>query len=204
MRHRVAAVVATTVVAVAPLVAIALLVAACGSTALPSTVPSASSAPSAAASNTVAVDESLMARLPVAVGGIVLTADPATAADIATDPSLAGSASAIAVAFAIVPGPSSGADQVAVASVVKLRDGVFGDAFYRSWRDSYDTAACQSAGGVSGHAEADIGSRHAYIGTCSGGAHTYHVYLEGKGIIVSVTSVGDQRLGEQIVAGLRD
>ena len=199
MRHPVAF--AASVAAIAG--AIALLVGGCGSAVVPSIVPSTSPAPTGVASSAVAVDESLIQRLPVSVGGIVLTSDPATAADIATDPSLAGSASAIAVAFAISPG-ASGDDEVAVASVVQLRDGVFDDDFYRSWRDSYDTAACESAGGVSGNAEADIGSRHAYIGTCAGGAHTYHVYLEDEGIIVSVTSVGEQRLGEQIVAGLRD
>ncbi|MCJ7710605.1 MAG: hypothetical protein MUQ32_07195, partial [Chloroflexi bacterium] len=111
--------------------------------------------------------------------------------------------SAIAVAFAISPGAST-ADDVAVVSVVRLRSDVFDDAFFRSWRDSYDAAACEAAGGVAGNAEAEIDGRPTYIGTCAAGAHTYHVYLEGPNVIVSVTSVGEGRFGEQIVAGIRE
>ena len=192
---------------------VALSLGGCGtstpSSAAPSVAPTASllpadsQGPSPAGSGAIVVDETLLRHLPVEVGGIVLVSDPATAASIATDPDLAAHASAIAVAYAIAPGASAG-DDLAVASVVRLRPDVFDDAFFRSWRDSYDTAACASAGGTSGNAEADIGGRHAYIGTCAGGAHTYHVYLEAENVIVSVTSVGEKRLGEQVVAGLRE
>ncbi len=93
---------------------------------------------------------------------------------------------------------------MAVVSVVQLRPGVFDDAFFRDWRDSYDAAACDAAGGVAGNAQAEIDGRDIYIGTCAAGAHTYHAYLEDASVVVSVTSVGDLRLGEQIMAGLRE
>jgi hypothetical protein len=58
---------------------------------------------------------------------------------------------------------------------------------------------------MSGRAEAQIGGRTTFIGTCAGGAHTYHVRLESDdAIIVSVTAVGERRLGEQVVAGLTE
>jgi hypothetical protein len=201
----------------APLL-IALTLGACGSsTASPTPAPTlattppptaalptatGSASPAGSVAPVVDVDENLLDLLPATVAGIVVTSDPVTAAGIATDPALAANASAIAVAIAVAPGGSS-AEDLAVASVVELRPGVYGDAFYRDWRDSYDTAACETAGGVSGHAEAEIGGHHTYIGTCAGGAHTYHVYLEKDDAIVSVTSVGELRLGEQVIAGLR-
>jgi hypothetical protein len=192
----------------------ALALAACGSTAptptptlapSPSPGPSAtdSPVPTAVASGGIVVDQTLLDHLPVEVGGIALVSDPDTAGNIATDPDLATNASAIAVAFAIGPG-ASGDDDVAVVSVVQLRPGVFDDGFFRDWRDSYDAAACDAAGGVAGNAQAEIDGRTVHIATCAAGAHTYHAFLEDASVIVSVTSVGELRLGEQIVAGLRE
>jgi hypothetical protein len=188
----------------------ALLFVACGTdTTSPSVapttslVPPASGRPAPSGSGSIDIDETLIDHLPAEVEGIRLTGDPDTAGTIASDPDLATNVSAIAVAFAIAPGTSV-ADDLAVVSVVRLRPGVFDAAFFRSWRDSYDAAACEAAGGMTGNAEAEIAGRHTFIGSCAAGAHTYHVYLEAPGVIVSVTSVGDRRLGEQIVAGLRE
>lgn len=187
-----------------------LALGACGSTTptqtpTPPPGPSASHSPvpTAVASSGILVDQTLLDHLPVEVGGIALVSDPDTAGNIATDPDLATNAAAIAVAFAIGPGASDG-DDVAVVSVVRLRPGVFDDTFFRDWRDSYDAAACDAAGGVAGNAQADIDGRTIHIGTCDAGARTYHAFLEDAGVVVSVTSVGDLRLGEQIMAGLRE
>ena len=109
--------------------------------------------------------------------------------------------SAIAVALAIEPRASAG-DDLAVVSVVQLRPGAYDDAWFRSWRDTYDAAACEAAGGVQGNAEAVIAEHDTFIGTCAQGAFTYHVHLEDPDRLVSITSVGDRRLGEQVVAGL--
>ena len=200
-----------TVILAGSLLTVALLLVACGGEPLTPTVaptssllPPASDTPSAATpSAAIVVDETLIDYLPVEVAGIALTSDPGTAAEIASDPDLAASAAALTVAFAIAPGASLG-DDVAVASVVRLRPGVFDAEFFRSWRDSYDKAACEAAGGTAGNAQAVIGGRETDIGTCAGGVHTYHVYLEASNVIVSVTSVGGLRLGEQIVTGLRE
>jgi hypothetical protein len=147
------------------------------------------------------VDGSLLDVLPAQVDGADLVSDPVTAASIAADPDLATIASAIAMAIAVKPG-SSGGDDLAVVSVVQLRPGAFDDTWFRSWRDTYDAAACAAAGGVSGNAQAEVAGHETYIGTCAQGAFTYHVHLEDHDRLVSITSVGERRLGEQVVAGL--
>lgn len=150
------------------------------------------------------VDARLLDVLPTEIDGVALEPDPTTAAEIATDPTLAGFAEAIAVALAISPGTSSG-DDLAIVSVIRLRPGVFGDAWFRSWRATYDTAACEVAGGVQGQpAEVEIGGRTAYVGTCTGDAHTYHVHLADPTLIVSVTAAGTRGFGELVVAGLAE
>ena len=156
---------------------------------------SPSASPSVGAS--VPVDPSLLAVLPATVRG--LTVGPVPDPTGLTDPTLVANVARIAEAFAI--DPASG--DFAYASVIALRPGVFSDAFFRSWRDSFDTGACSGAGGVVGHAEAQIGGRTTFIGRCAGGLLTYHVRLNGRDAIVSVSSLGQAHLGEELIAGLR-
>jgi hypothetical protein len=148
----------------------------------------------------VSVDPGLLEVLPLAVDGVALEADPDTAAEIASDPLLAESALSIAVALAATG--TSASDDIAVASVIRLRPDVFDEAFYQEWRDTYNEAACEVAGGVEFETASEVGGHAAFVGTCSGGAHTYHTYLEDQGFIVSVSATGERRLGEQILAGI--
>jgi hypothetical protein len=87
-------------------------------------------------------------------------------------------------------------------TVARVKPGLFGDLFYRGWRDTFDAAVCEQAGGVAGHAEAEIAGRQTFIGTCAGGVHTYHVHLPDQDVIVSMQAVGDGRFGERVVEGL--
>jgi hypothetical protein len=167
----------------------------------PATASTGSGEPSAAQNGSVEVDSSLLSHVPATVGGVKIEPDPGTAAQIAADPDLAGDVERLAVGLAVGPG-SSGAEDVAIVNVVALRDGVLGEPFFRGWRDSYDEAACGQAGGVSGHAEAAIDARTVYIGSCNGGARTYHVAIEEDDLVVAVTSVGPGRWGEQVVSNL--
>ena len=80
-----------------------------------------------------------------------------------------------------------------VVTVARLKPGQFGDLFYRGWRDTFDAAVCEQAGGVDGRAEADIGGRQTFVGTCAGGVHTYHVHLPDSDVIVSMQGAGDGR-----------
>lgn len=177
-----------------------------GSPSLAATSPSAGAASVApgisgpvgsGATAVVPIDPALLAILPSEVGGIPLAAVPDPAGT--TDPGLAESVARMAQAYVVDPSTSD----FAYASVIALKPGVLDDGYYRSWRDSFDEGACSQAGGVSGRAETTIGGRTVAIGRCAGGVVTYHVRLDGPGIVVSVSSLGDERLGEQIVAGLR-
>jgi hypothetical protein len=206
--------------------AIALVVAGCGPsvpTGTPSAdppasataVPSASAAASPSASPSasaavetppslppgVTIDPGLLEVVPAQIDGVALEPDPDTAAEIAADPLLADSARSVAVAIAVAPG-SSGSEDLAVASVVRLRPDVFDEAFYQEWRDTYDEAACEVADGVESTAETEIAGRQVYTGTCVGGARTYHTYFVDQNFLVSVTASGERLFGEQIMAGL--
>ncbi|HEX7950636.1 MAG TPA: hypothetical protein VF494_09835 [Candidatus Limnocylindrales bacterium] len=174
----------------------------------PTTEPSSTAAkdptPGGSAASAVAVDANLLRVLPAQIGGVALEPDPTTAAQIAVDPSLAGSAQAIAVALAIRSGTSSG-DDLAIVSVIRLRPGIFTDSWYQAWRSTYDRGACDVAGGVKGApSETSIGGRTVFVGTCAGDARTYHVHLADLGLLVSVTAAGPARFGELVVGGLAE
>jgi len=178
----------------------------------PSTAPPASPTASAGATSSgtggpsaaVAVDPSLLAVLPDAVGGVPLQPDQVTAAEIAREPSIAPFVSSLALAAAFGP-PSSGAvGDYVVVTVARVKPGLFGDLFFRGWRQTFDTAVCQQAGGVQGAAQATIGGRQTFVGTCAGGTHTYHVHLPQRDLIVSMQGGGPRRFGERVVEGLNE
>ncbi|MBA2373292.1 MAG: hypothetical protein H0V74_03695 [Chloroflexi bacterium] len=137
---------------------------------------------------------------------------PEAAAEIAEDSTLGRSVSAVAVALALAPGGiggspaptgvSSAPDDLAVVTLARLLPGTFSDAFFRDWRDSHDAAACAPAGGVAGHAQATFGDRQTFMTTCFEGVRIHHVYLAGPDVLVAVTSLGDERLGERLVAAI--
>jgi hypothetical protein len=200
-------------VAVAILSTLAIVVACGPSTASP-TGSSAQNAPpasqqsrsttpsSAASSRAVAVDPSLLSILPDEVGGAPLDPSPETAAGIAKDPALAIAVEALAIGLAVSSGSSTDQDLV-IASVVRLRPDIFNEAFFRSWRHRYDDAACAQGGGVAGNAETEIDDRKVFIGSCANGAFTYHTRY-GEDVLVSLTSVGKARFGEQVMSNLGD
>ena len=136
--------------------------------------------------------------LPAAVGGRPIVETPDAERSTAADASVARDVERLAVGYVA----SANAADWAIASVAALRPGAWSDAFYRDWRDSYDSAICAPRGGVAGNASVTIGGRVVDIATC-GPLHTYHVHLPTRDVIVSVASVGDGRYGEQVMAGLR-
>jgi hypothetical protein len=147
----------------------------------------------------VAVDRTLLGVLPETVDGLAVDYDPQASAETAADPTLAATTEAIAYAIA-----ATADSDFAVAAVTRPRAGLFDDAFFRSWRDSFDTGACEPAGGVAGHAQALIDGRTVFITTCGGGLVVHHTFLRNRRLLVSVSSLGERRLGEKLVATLRD
>lgn len=161
----------------------------------PATAPG-TTAPSIGGQATV--DGALLDVLPPDVDGSTLQVDAETAAGIAADPALAEDIEALGV------GLYAGEADYAVVTVTRLRPGVVSDPWFRDWRDTFDAGVCAQAGGIDGHAEAVIGGRTTFIGTCVGGIRTYHVHLAGPDRIVSLQALGDARYGELIVAGLTE
>jgi hypothetical protein len=179
------------------------------STPVPAPTPSGTgedASPTAGSSTSagVIVDPGLLSVLPDAIGGVPVNADPATAADIAAEGSIAPFVSALALATAFGPAATSGAGDYVVVTVARLRPNTFSDLFFRGWRDTFDAAVCDQAGGVAGSAETEIAGRQTFIGTCAGGVHTYHVHLPTDDLIVSMQGLGPGHFGERIVEGLTE
>jgi hypothetical protein len=184
---------------------VAISLSGCGSTPGPSPAASTrtatplATAGSTASASAVVIDRSLLGLLPGNVNGFGITESPEGEASAAQSRDLSTVATGFAAGLAADP---AGGDW-AFAVVVALRPGVMSDATFRGWRDSYDAGACSQAGGVGGHAQAEIAGRTTYITTCGGGLHTYHVWLPAQQRLVSISAVGDRRFGELLVKGLR-
>jgi hypothetical protein len=163
-------------------------------------VPTRAPGSATASSSAVAVDPSLLGLVPANVAGFAITESPEAEASAAAGPELSQVATGFAAGLAADP---AGGDWAFVV-VVALKPGVMSDAVFRSWRDSYDEGACSQAGGVGGHAEAELGGRTAYIASCAGGVRTYHVWLPARQRLISVSAVGERRFGEQLVTGIRE
>lgn len=171
----------------------------------PTTTTPSPTAPAGSGGATVIVDPGLLDVLPSSVAGVSVAADADTAAEIAADPSLTANVDALALAAAFGPlATDDAAGDYAVATVVHLRPGTFSDGFFRAWRDTFDAGVCEQAGGVDGHAQAELGGRTVWIGTCAGGVHTYHAVIRDESVIVSLQSAGPGRFGEQMMAGLTE
>ena len=169
-----------------------------GATATPAPTPAVSAPGSAAVSGGAVEDPSLLGILPATVDGVDVTLEHDAFLDaVSSDPGFTRNVKRAAFGVAV-----SGSDLVS-GVVAELVPGVYSDAFFRDWRDTYDVGACSQAGGVAGNAETQIGDRTVYIGTCAGGLRTYHVWLPERGTIVSAFALGDKRLGEALMEGLR-
>lgn len=149
------------------------------------------------APGSIPVDQTLLELLPASVNGMAL--EPVTEPQGADDPALVDTVDRLAQAMLFDPVTGD----FAYVSVIALRPGVFDEAYFRSWRDSFDEGVCSQSDGLAGHAQAVIGGRTVYIGRCEGGVTTYHVRLGTHDAIVSVSELLDARLGERIMAGLR-
>jgi len=167
--------------------------------AIPSTTPGETAPPTSlgSAADVPANDPSLLALLPATVDGAAVTEEPESFAEAIGDPDFVASVEAAAFPFV-----ARSAD-LASGVVARLRPGVFSDAFFRDWRDSYNAGACAQAGGVVGNAEAQLGGRTVYIASCAGGLLVYHAWLDQEGVLVSMFSLGEGRFGEQLMDGLQ-
>jgi hypothetical protein len=161
--------------------------------------PTGTASPLGSVSSPIPIDPGLLDLAPATLDGLDRQTDPTVDAGIARDPDLASLASSFATGLYIDPATGN----FAYVSIVRLGHPLSDEA-YRDYRDSFDEAACRQAGGKTGTASASIGGRQVDIGSCAGGVRTYHAKLADRSIIASISSFGDRRLGEKLVADLRD
>jgi hypothetical protein len=160
-----------------------------GATGAPATLPPTT--------DPVEEDEGLLAVLPEEVDGAPVARVP-LAFEEASDLSDFTTSIGSAVFFV-----AAGAADLVSGLVAKPRDGVYSEDWYGDWRETYDDGACAQAGGIGGRAEAAIGGRPVSITTCAGGMRVYHAWVEEQGVVVSLLAIGDNRLGEKVMASLR-
>ena len=167
---------------------------------VPSALLSAGPGPaSPGASPAVPIDPSLLAILPASVSGQGINEIPEVEANLMTDPSLVQNASSLAVALGI----NMNTGDFAYVAVIQLKPLVFSNAFFLSWRQSYDDGACSQSDGLQGTSTTTIAGRQVYVGSCNGGAKTYHVHLAAPDRLVSITSVGTGQYGALVLASLK-
>jgi hypothetical protein len=159
-----------------------------------SPTPQPTPLPSGAA---VALDASLLGILPATIAGATVTSEADSFAQAIKDPTFI--ANVDRAAFAVVVN----GNDLASGVVAHLRPSVYSAAFWKDWRETYDSGACGQAGGVLARASSTIGGREIFVTTCAGGLRVYQVWLSGPGVVVSLFSVGDRKFGEQLMAGLK-
>ncbi|MGH2464155.1 MAG: hypothetical protein ACRDGI_01725, partial [Candidatus Limnocylindrales bacterium] len=84
------------------------------------------------------IDTGLLVSLPAMIGGQPVNEVPEIEAELASDPDLAHNASSLAVALGI----NMATGDFAYVAVIQLKPLVFSNAFFSSWRQSYDQSAC--------------------------------------------------------------
>jgi hypothetical protein len=147
----------------------------------------------------VVLDETLLGILPEAIDGIEMTYAPDEAAIALDDPALPRIATALDAGVAV----DAARGNLVYALVVRLKPGTFSDAIFRQWRDSFTLGACAASGGPIGEAESTIDDRTVYITSCAAGLHTYHVWLQQQDVVISASSIGEARFGQQLMDNLR-
>jgi len=145
------------------------------------------------------IDATLLDYLPATVDDVAIAENIDEAAVAIADPTVAQIATAVDVGVALDE-PSG---NLVTAHVVRIRDGAFDDATYRTWRDTFDAGACAAGGGVKGRAETTIDARTVFITTCVTGLRAYHVWIPDEDVVISAASVGTGDFGRLLMDGLQ-
>ena len=142
------------------------------------------------------MDPTLLGILPATVGGISVQEFPEAEQQAIGDPDLGRNVTRVATAFV---GDAAGTNW-AYAAIVDVRPEAQSEAFYRDWQDTFDTSACERAGGVARHSAIVISGRDVQRTACATGIRTYHVRIKDTGLLVSISDLGDLNFGEQVIA----
>jgi RES domain-containing protein len=148
----------------------------------------------------VAIDPALVDLLPSTVAGLAVVRATATEEAAQASPRFADAADGFAAVEVIA---TDGSD-LAIASLVRLRPDASPDTFYADWRPAYDDAACAPARGVSSRESETVGVWAVDATHCLEGATAYHVWLQGRRVLLSVIDVGTTGLGRALIEGAKD
>ena len=147
----------------------------------------------------VVLDSTLLEILPADIDGVPVEESLDEAATALANPAVGRFASAVDAAVAV----DTARGNLVYAVIARLRPDTLTAGTYLQWRDSYDDGACAAAGGIVGRAEAQIDARTVYVTSCVAGLRTYHLWLDEQDILISASSVGEDRFGEKLMDGLR-
>jgi hypothetical protein len=150
------------------------------------------------ATGSLVIDKSLLDVLPRTVDSLPVTEEPDGDDQLRADDVAAMIASAGVAAVAV----DQQTDDLALVFVLRLLPNGLTDNTFGDWRDSYDATVCDGADQVVGEAEQNVGTNHIFIGTCSSGLRTYHTWIKARGILISISSTGERRLGLAILGNL--
>ena len=145
----------------------------------------------------VALDAGLLGILPATIAGAPVTSEADSFAQAIKDTAFI--ANVDRAAFAVVVD----GNDLASGVIAHLRPSVYSEAFWKDWRETYESGSCAQAGGILARASSTLGGREIFVTTCAGGLRVYQVWLPGPGVVVSLFSVGDRKFGEQVMAGLK-
>ena len=147
----------------------------------------------------IVIDPALLAILPREVDSLPLTETEDADSNALADDVLPTISTA---AVGVEAGDSKTGD-VVTGFVIRLKPEAFNDSVFRDWRDSYDSGLCGGQDQVVGTAEQKIGDNTVFIGSCTNGLHTYHVWIHDKGLLISLTSYGQKQLAVVLLENLR-
>jgi hypothetical protein len=145
----------------------------------------------------LAIDPSLLAKLPQSVGAVSLVEDAASEAGALDNADLANTFDRYAAAQL---GELGDSDWVAISIGHFKTANQYSD-LYAAWVDQYDTGACSHAGAVSGTSQPTIGFFLVDAATCNGGVNVYSLQL-GDGYVASMFELGPRHLGQMLIEAM--
>ncbi len=143
------------------------------------------------------INPSLLANVPINVGGSPLIEDVIQELQALDDP---------AYSTAFISYYAARINDIAspnwlLVTLEERRPDAQNEEFYAQWRDGWFGVACSQAGGLDSASVESINGWQVDIGACNGGVTAYVLALD-NGVLVSAMDLGPRRLGRQLIQGI--
>lgn len=143
------------------------------------------------------INPSLLANIPLSVGGSPLIEDVIQEIQALDDPTYS---SAFSSYYAARVNDVADPNWLQV-TLEERKPGAQNEEFYAQWRDSWFGVVCSQAEGLATKSTEIISGWEVDIGTCNGGVLAYVVALD-NGVLVSMMEFGPRRLGRQLIQAI--